>query len=172
MAPRWQIITPHYLHVDGTEWEYTETDRSNGRLIRKKFSVPRYINPLDPADWTERQGKDEGQTYLTNDPRTDHANDIVFHGEPTPDMIPVNDEAKAISAELAKTKWKHPIESLPGTFSQSLLDDMQRQMAEIQSQTTKPSTQVEGMQELLGAIAGMMKQNQEILQAAAGNRRI
>jgi hypothetical protein len=91
---------------------------------------------------------------------TSDPNDVVFTGSPTPDMDPIDEEAKKISASFAQ-QWKHPIESLPGNYSQSLIDDFQRQMADVQA--TKKSEPVEGMTELLTAMASMMKQNQELL---------
>jgi hypothetical protein len=55
-APRWRLISPHYLKVpelpDGTkvEWEHKETARESGRTIRKLFAVPMLLEPKDPAD--------------------------------------------------------------------------------------------------------------------------
>jgi len=42
--------------------------------------------------------------------------DIIFVGNPTPDMEPYDEEAEAISASLRQS-WEHPIESLPSTMS-------------------------------------------------------
>ena len=42
---RWKLMTPHYLNVDGEEWEYQETDRQTGRPRGTKFRVPRLLDP-------------------------------------------------------------------------------------------------------------------------------
>ena len=79
-------------------------------------------------------------------------------------MFPLDDEAQAITAEWAK-RWKHPIEDLPGTmsYSQSLLDDLQRQMAEVQAGAVQKPMEVSGMQEFMAGVAAVMKQQTQIL---------
>ena len=133
-----------------------------GRPAKVRFKVPRHLDPNEPADHTHLNWMNQGDGVIivahegtTNDP-----NDVIFSGAPTPDMDPIDDEAKKISAGFA-SQWKHPIESLPGNYSQSLIDDFQRQMADVQA--TKKQEPVEGMTELLTAMASMMKQNQELL---------
>jgi hypothetical protein len=161
---RWRLIAPHYLQVPGTEWEYKEVDRKTGRPKTQKFAVPLLLDPSQPQDWTHQNGRDEGEINVCYEGKGD-SNDIVFIGEPTPDMMPLDDEAKKISAGFA-AKWKHPIESLPGAYSEHLLDDLQQQVADVQAKTSQ--TQVDGMSELLTAMAAMMKQNQELIGALVG----
>src|SRR3974390_1261846 len=138
---RWRLIAKHYLPVDDCMWEYKETDRQTGRLIRKQFPVPRYLNPDDPADWTlvtarnQSGGSAIGEIIVCDD-GTSQPGDLRFYGEPTPDMFPLDPEAEAITEQL-RPKWKHPIDSIPGTYSQSLLDDLQRQGAQVQTEGTK-----------------------------------
>jgi len=115
----------HYLNVPGTEWEYKETNRTTGRQARKVFPVPQFLNPDDPAD--QNYPDEIIVSHRTN------GRDIVFIGPPTPDMEPLDDEARAIS-DRERPKWKHPIESLSSQgYSQSMLDDLMRQMSEIQA---------------------------------------
>lgn len=170
---RWKLLQPHYLNIPGTTWEYRETDRTTGRPIRREFKVPTYLHPEDASYWNYRDGE-EGSIVVA-DRVSDNpafAKDILFTGDPTPDMEPLDDEARAISAKFASA-WNHPIESLPGQgqmggYSQSILDNLQRQAAEAQA---KPqTTQVEGMSELLATMAAMIKQNSEIMAGLAASR--
>lgn len=94
------------------------------------------------------------------------ARDIIFVGDPTPDMMPIDDEARAISESFAK-KWKHPIESLPGTYSDTVLDNLQKQVAEVHAKQSQPQ-QLPGMEQLMASMAAMMKQNQELIAALTG----
>lgn len=120
---RWRLLQPHYLKTEDEIYEYKETNRDTGRQATKKYEVPRLFDPNNPAD-CDRNGecivchKGKGQR-----------GDFVFFGPPTPDMEPLDDEAKKISAEWEK-KWERPIESLPGDFSQSLISEFEKKMLE------------------------------------------
>ena len=161
---RWRLAAPHYLNVEGTSWEYKEVNRTTGRQQRTVFAVPLHLDPDNPADWNHVNGKDEGAIIVCNGKDEVNAKDIIFTGEPTPDMVPLDDAAAAISAKLAP-KWKHPIETLSGTYADAMLRDMSVEMEEIRVQGA--SAKVEGMTELLTAMTSMMKQNQEILATLA-----
>lgn len=114
-APRWRLTNPHYLRVaelpDGTriEWEHKETSRESGRTVRKLYSVPMLLDPKDPSDHNY-----PGEIIVTREVDGAHlmARDIVFFGDPTPEMEPLNEAAEAISSGL-RSKWEHPIETLP-----------------------------------------------------------
>lgn len=164
---RWRLTAPHYLNVPGTTWEYKEVDRTTGRQRRTQFQVPALLDPNQPADCNYRNG-DEGEIIVCfvgkGEPK-----DIEFMGEPTPDMMPLDDEAKSISAKFA-AKWKHPIESLPGSYADVLLNDLQSEVAEVQAKGK--SQQIDGMSELLAGLATMMKQNQEIIGALIADKSI
>lgn len=113
---RWRLNSAHYLNVaqlpDGTrvEWEHKETARETGRTVRKLFSVPMLLNPQDPADFNH-----PGEIIVAvnagdlgrNDPR-----DYIFDGRLTPEMEPLNEAAQALT-DAARSKWDHPIDSLP-----------------------------------------------------------
>lgn len=109
---RWRLINAHYLNVPGTEWEYKEIDQTTGRQGRKVFTVPLYMDPRDPADHNY-----PGQIIVTNAASKEWPRDIIFLGDPTPDMEPLDEEAEAITAKLREV-WEHPIESLPSTMSE------------------------------------------------------
>lgn len=164
---RWKLATAHYLNVPGVEWEYKENERGKKKIKTLKLPVPLLLDPNDPFDWNHfpTGNKDEGIIVVTN-VAGDDDNDIVFIGEPTPDMIPLDDEAKALSASLAK-KWQHPIDSLPGQFSQSLIDGFQGQIAEVLAAKEAKPAEVAGLSELMSTMAAVMKQNQDILAALA-----
>lgn len=161
---RWRLAAPHYLNTGDTKWEYSEVDRTTGRPKRVQFDVPRLLNPEDPGDWNFVYSKDgfgkadSGEIIVA---QGDHEpRDIIFIGDPTPDMVPLDDEAKAISAKHAH-KWKHPIESLSGSYADEMLKDLTEEMQQVREKSA--SAQVEGMTELLTAMAQMMKQNQEMM---------
>lgn len=129
---RWRLMNPHYLNVPGTEWEYKETDQNTGRQARRIFHVPLFLDPNQPADQNYR---DTGEIIVCHEGKG-APRDIEFVGPPTPDMEPLDDEAQAIT-DAERPKWQHPIESLSGSYSQSLLDEFQRQIAAIA--TNKPA---------------------------------
>src|SRR5262249_8569621 len=89
-----------------------------------------------------------------------NSTDVVFLGAPTPDMVPLDAEAKALS-DKANAGLKHPINDLAPTYAEGLIESLQKEMSEVKQASAAP----EGMTELLAAMAGMMKQNQEILAA-------
>lgn len=165
---RWKLATGHYLNTRDTEWEYSERDRATGRPIRKKFIVPRYLDPRDPSDWNYTWGpKDalEGNIIVCFEGKGEAA-DIVFYGDPTPDMIPMDDEAKEISAEFTG-RWSYkPDTDLPGQFSQSLVDKFQFEMSQAEA---KP-VQIEGLDKLMAALVESNLQTQNLLKEALVRR--
>lgn len=166
---RWKLLTPHYLMIEGVTWQYKEVDRMTGKLKTQTFKVPHLLDPIDPTAWNYVFGRDNGEIIVCL-PGKGEARDIEFFdsnggpGTPTPDMFPVDDEAKAISAKLEEG-WKHPIESLSGTYSNHLLAGLHEEIAKVQSQSAPATTTVEGLSELLAAMTTMMKQNQQMLDA-------
>lgn len=157
---RWKLATAHYLYMtDSSEWEYSETDRATGRPKKKIFKVPTLLDPQDPTQWNTRFG-DQGEIIVC-DNGTHEERDYQFIGDPTADMIPLDDEARAISAKF-EAKWNRPADGLGAdSYGESLIIGFQKQLAEVQS-TTKPA-EISGMSELLTAMTAMMKQNQDLL---------
>ena len=123
---RWRLTAPHYINVPGTEWEYKETNRDTGRQGRKVFEVPLHLDPDQPADQNY-----PGEVVVCHEGKG-QARDIVFLGEPTPDMEPIDDEARKLSDSL-RHKWIHPIESLgsQGVYGEGLIEAFQREIAKI-----------------------------------------
>lgn len=162
---RWKLMNAHYLNVDGEEWEYTENDRKTGRPVKRKFAVPRLLDPRDPACWNSRWGHGdsaEGEIIVCHEGKgTDQ--DIVFRGNPTPDMMPVDDEAKVISATFEKA-WNYRPDNAITDFNQSMIDRFQVEMS---AKASAPA-EIPGMSDLVGAIKELVASNNG--PAAAGRR--
>ena len=47
---RWRLTQKHYLNIPGSEWEYSETDRTSGRQARHRYVVPALLDPDSPND--------------------------------------------------------------------------------------------------------------------------
>lgn len=154
---RWKLMTAHYLNVPAEEWEYTENDRTTGRPKRLKFNVPRLLDPNDPSAWTNRWGNKDNEAgeIIVCHEGAGEERDVVFLGDPTPDMVPIDDEAKEISAAF-EFRWNSRPEDDAGQYSQSLIDRFQVQMAEV---SAKP-VEVPGLADLVGAIKDLVKTNE------------
>src|SRR6266702_3700395 len=132
---RWKLATAHYLNCPDTEWEHNETDLITGKALRKRYVVPKYLNPVDPGD-CNRDG-DCVVCYEGKGLPRDH----VFLGDPTPDMIPLDEEAENISATYQE-RWAYKPDTTEANFSQSIIDRW----------NAKPEpVQVEGLPELVAA---------------------
>ena len=165
---RWKLMTGHYLNVPGTEWEYNETSRSSGKAQRVRFPVPAYLDPKDPSSWTERWGErsqfNDGQDgiVVVCQPGKGNPSDVVFIGDPTPDMVPIDEEAEAISASF-KTHWAYKPESSEGNFSQALVDRFQTEMADLRSNVKPQQVEIPGLAELAAALSASVKQNEALI---------
>jgi len=171
---RWKLLQPHYIVVPDTHWEYKETDQSTGRQGRKLFNVPRYLNPNDPSDFTHPE---LGAIIVTNgnnpDPR-----DLKFEGPPTPEMEPIDAEAKKIT-DAESPKWVHPIESLPGGYNASLLSNLESQVAALAAGQKAAPVAIKGVdpedfKKMQEQLAALMAKNTELEAQIAGrpSRRI
>ena len=165
---RWRLITPHYLRVPGTEWEYKEASHT-GKQVRKVFQVPLYLNPRDPADCNYPD-----EIIVAHANGKEQVKDIIFEGDPTPDMTPLDDEAKAISAEWEK-QWKHPIEDVDteGGYARRVENTIMEDLRALRAQA-QPSTPVGPSQEafdmLKGQVSELMKMNTTLMQQLGARR--
>lgn len=167
---RWKLAAPHYLMLaEPEQWEHRETDRNTGRPKIFKFNVPTLLDPTDHTRWTQRFSQGDGVVTFGDgmivvcQPGKGQAGDIEFMGDPTPDMVPMDDEAKALSAKFAD-KWKHPIDSLPGSYADQVMLDLQAEVNKLRATQTQASTgQIEGLAELMAAMTTVMKQNAELI---------
>lgn len=105
---RWRLKDKHYLSCPGTEWEQKEVDLNTGKQARKVYTVPRHLDPDSPDDQNYR-----GEIIVCHDGKGQDR-DIVFIGDPTADMEPLDEEAEKISTAVARRRV-HPIESLSST---------------------------------------------------------
>lgn len=120
---RWKLSEKHYIYTDPpTEWEQVEVDLSTGEQVRKRFVVPKFIDPDDP-----KYKNGEGDVIVCQGAKG-NPKDIVFLGFPTPAMLPMDEEAQGISD--ATVRGEHAIESLDSTFQEapSALRAMQAQI--------------------------------------------
>lgn len=129
---RWRLINAHYLNIldpdsgEPTQWEYKEQDRLTGKMGRKIYNVPDLLDPKDPNKCNY-----PGEVIVCHLDKGERK-DIVFFGDPTPEMEPLDEEAEQISVAL-QSKWAHPINDLP-TQGASFNDDTMRMMAEFAKQ--------------------------------------
>lgn len=152
---RWKLMTPHYLRVPGEQWEYTETDRTTNRPRKMRLDVPRLLDPADKGCWTNRWGSGDnadGEIIVCHEGKG-QPSDQVFFGDPSPDMVPFDDEAKAISESFAKA-WSFRPDQGFGDFSQSMIDRLQAQMKPQEAPT------IPGLSELVSAINGLVQAQQ------------
>lgn len=169
---RWKLTEAHYLRVPGTKWEYTEIDRITGRPKRTPFDVPLLLNPMDIGDLQVYGQPDPflGQNgdpiiVVTNNPNP-AGRDVYFTSDVTPGMLPLDDEAKALTEEAAKGKWKPTTgidpEAQNTSYTNKLLSGLIDQMTDVKlaAQAAPPA---HGLDELLKTMTAMMQQNQQIL---------
>lgn len=150
---RWRLTAAHYLNVPGTEVEFKETNRETGKQARKVYPVPAHLDPDYPPDQNY-----PGEIIVAHEGKS-QGRDIIFVGPPTPDMEPLDEEAKAISTSLAAT-WKHPIESLPANgedYGSKLMAMFEKQIREAGQ---VPNASTAGIDP--SAFAELQKQVQEL----------
>ena len=168
---RWKLTEPHYLSVPSERWEHTTIDSRTGKPVRKMFRVPKHLDPRLEDDWNVRINGMDGEIHVCyegkDDPKyPDRA--IVFEGNPTPGMLPLDDEAKEISGQFSWTPTQGiDEESQRHSFYAKLGDTLINQMTELkdarETALVNPS-----MDKFMETMLAMMAQNQQILAALAG----
>lgn len=166
---RWKLTEPHYLAVDGIKWEYSEVDRVTGRPKRTQFPVPLHLDPNIEGDWTHRYDAWSGDIIVSNGTNAD-PKDLIYTGPVTPGMLPMDDEARAITERTAKDKWKPTADLTPEAQNQSytnqLLSGFIDEMTKLQVGVAQAPAAA-GMTEFMQGMMAMMKQQTEILAAIA-----
>jgi len=170
---RWRLSTSHYLSVENNEWEYNETDRATGKQLRTRIKVPLQLDINDPNCWnvTFRNPRGEivaGEVIVAHRTDASHADDIIFAGDPTPDMIPLDDEAKAVSAKFAKRWGTTPNEDI--SFGQKVIEGLQDEQAKAQAQANV--VKIEGMAEIMKTMSDMLAQNQQLIMTLAATKTV
>ena len=172
---RWKLMCAHYLNLaQGTEWEYVEV--SGGKSRRHKYLVPRLLDPRDPSDWNSRWGQrstggivgnEEGEIVVCH-PGKGEPNDYEFVGDPSPDMMPLDDEARELSASFSD-RWSYRPDGAEQSFSQSLIDA-------IDSLKDRPVEQapikIEGLDQILASLVASQKAMADLVAAQSHTRRV
>lgn len=174
---RWKLMTSHYLNCADTVWEYKEVDRNTGRERRKQLPVPRFLDINDPGDWTNRWGgvgvarggssDDDGGEIVVCHEGKGEPRDITFWGDPTPDMMPLDDEAKAISASFAE-HWRYKPDTAEISYSQSMVERFEADKAEIESRPQQ--VEIPGLADLVNVMAQSLAQNQALMEKLANGK--
>lgn len=158
---RWKLTEKHYLNVPGTKWEHIQIDRRTGKQVRKTFNVPLFLDPEADDDCNYNDGFDK-QIIVCHEGKGQDR-DIVFVGDPTPGMLPIDDEAKAITSKFDWTPTQGLDDaSKENSYTQKLLLGLVDQMSEAQSRATQSQSTI-GIEKLLETMAAMMAQQTEIL---------
>lgn len=157
---RWRLRAAHYLYI-GEEWEYQETDSITGRSNRVRFPVPTLLDPKDPSRWTNR----DGDIVVCHEGKG-HSSDTVFQGDPTPDMEPLDEEARKISDALS-SRWNHPIEGIDSqkSFGDALFEGLTRKLDSLVSKQIPISENMVSREEfdsLKEQLAQLMARNAEL----------
>lgn len=169
---RWKLTEPHYLNVPTERWEQVSTDPNTGKPVRKLFKVPKHLDPRVEDDWNVKfpGNSMDGEIHVCHEGKDDRANypkepAIIFEGNPTPGMVPLDDEAKEISGRFSWTPTQGiDEESQRASFYSKLGDTLVDQMSELRAaQAMAP--QNAGIEKLLEVMTAMMQQNQQIMQA-------
>lgn len=171
---RWKLMTSHYLNTaDKTEWEYREISNVTNKEVRRRRLVPRYLDVNDPGDWNNRFGDigvsrggsgadGQGEIIVCQDGKG-NPSDIVFFGDPTPDMAPLDDEAREISASFTD-RWAYKPDTAEISYSQS-----QAERITAMIQTEAKQIEVPGLNEMAASIAQLAQQNAELLALIASS---
>jgi hypothetical protein len=169
---RWRVNAKHYVmaeqYGEPTEWVREEVNRDTGRAFRKTYKVPLFVDPEDPLCCNR-----EGMCVLAT-AKTAKPGDIVFlpPAIPTPDMEPLDDEARTITKEW-EPKWINPIDGLPSTgeeFGMQILRALEAKINEIgrpQAPVTLSGAPSSDIEELKKLVAAQQAQINQLLQAKA-----
>jgi hypothetical protein len=164
---RWKLTEPHYLNVPSERWELTTNDVRTGKPVRKMFRVPKHLDPRLEDDWNVRINGMDGEIHVCLEGKG-NPGDIVFEGNPTPGMLPLDDEAREISGKFDWTPTQDITEEAQRTsFYAKLGDNLINQLTDMRAQAAM-LPQASGLDKFMEAITAMMAQNQQILAALVG----
>ena len=162
---RWKLQTSHYLNtLGGVEWEYSAVQ--SGKSVRRRFPVPRYLDINDPGDWTLKVGSGLPVEWGGNDdsaggiivvckPGAGSPGDIEFTGDPSPNMLPLDGEAKAISDSF-RSRWNFAPSDEGISHSQMLVDAIE-DLKETQLNRPPETVKIEGLDTVLAQLAATQK---------------
>ena len=112
---RWKLNAPHYLPIEGTFYEQKAVSNT-GRPVTEKWPCHLYLDPNDPTQ-TNAEDEATGERIVVVGTKP-YKKDFVLAKEivPSPDMIPLDDEAAAISARVPTYINPMSEQALPGTI--------------------------------------------------------
>lgn len=162
---RWKLTASHYLSVKGTQWEQIEVDRMTGKQIRKQYEVPLQLDIDDTSLWNGNILRNPRGEVLGGDIVVAYADgahepaDYLFRGDPTPDMFPLDDEARKISSKF-EAKWNAaPDEEV--TYGRRMIERIE-EVGQRQAEEAR-TMKVEGLQEILKGMSDLMAQNAALM---------
>jgi hypothetical protein len=167
---RWRLMTSHYLNtVTPAEWEYKATQ--SGKSVRKRFTVPRYLDINDPSDWTVKVGNGAPVAFGGSDDGAagliivcldgqGAPGDVAFLGDPTPDMMPLDDEARELSGQYTDV-WSYKPDNADVSYSQTIIDKIDELKAN--TEAVAPKVQIEGLNELVATLIASQKTMMEAI---------
>jgi len=165
---RWKLTEPHYLSVPSERWEHTTTDSRTGKPVRKMYRVPKHLDPRLEDDWNYRPENNnmDGEIIVCWEGKGKER-DIIFEGNPTPGMLPLDDEATEVSSRFSWTPTQGIDEdSQRQSFYARLGDTLIDQMTELKvARELAPNP---GLDKFMETMMAMMAQNQQILSALTG----
>lgn len=126
---RFELKEKHCLRVPGNEWEREEVDPISQKPIRKRYQVDQYLDPENIADCNYR---DPPRIIVSTKFDPAWPRDIIFEGQATIDMTPLDPEAEAM-VEKAKAKFNDPMRNFDVNMSEKLLLGFQAQIGELQA---------------------------------------
>src|SRR6266566_4060577 len=166
---RWKLTEPHYLNVPSSRWEHTAVDSRTGKPTRKMYKVPMHLDPRVADDWNFKYPNNEmdGEIHVCHEGRG-LPNDIIFEGDPTPGMVPLDAEAKEITGRFNWTPTQGIDEESQRTgFFARLGDDLINQMTDLKAAQASQQ-QAHGVDKVLEAMAAMMEQNRQLISLLIG----
>jgi hypothetical protein len=134
------------------------------------YPVPLFLHPESPNDWNYQDSRnDDGEIIVCHEGKG-LPKDIVFIGDPTPGMLPLDEEAEAITAKFGKN-WTPTAglddQSQSNSFSQKLLLGMLDQMSDVQTKAAA-APMAPGFEKFMEMMSAMMAQQTQILAAIGG----
>jgi hypothetical protein len=148
---RWRLVGEQaaYLKTDPPSiYTIRETDVVTGKTAQKVFEVPTEVPPGSILALAEGFHQDT---------------DIIFSGDPTPDMYPLDEEAKAITAAMEQ-RWGQQFLGLEGNYSDTigrqiadLFTDIRSSMPIQPSPVASPSNEVMELRSQVAELASVVK---------------
>lgn len=166
---RWKLVSSHYLTVQGTFWEQVEVDQMTGKQVRKRYDVPLQLDIADTSLWNDNiirnpRGEILGGDIVVAYADMEHkSSDYLFKGQPTPDMFPLDDEARAISEKYVEGWKAAPSEEV--SYGRKLIERMEEHQANVDAKAQ--NVKIEGLDEILRSMAAMMEQNSALIATLA-----